>query len=152
MELSIRPATAADIQRLAEMNRQLANDERSRNSMSVAALAVRMEKWLNEDWNVVLFEEQSKVAGYSVFQIGSDYYDPAIPEVHVRQFFIVRERRCRGLGRQAFGLLINTVFPPGAQIHLDVLATNPRGRRFWESLGFQHYSTAMRLGQSHGNG
>ncbi len=49
MELTIRPATVADVQLLAEMNRQLADDERSRNSMTVAALAVRMEKWLSED-------------------------------------------------------------------------------------------------------
>lgn len=119
--------------------------------MTVAALAARMEKWLSEDWKAVLFEQQSRVVGYSVFQFGSDYYDPTIPEVHLRQFFIVRDHRSLGLGRQAFTLLMNTVFPPRSQVHLDVLATNPRGHRFWESVGFQHYSTAMRLGQSHGN-
>jgi GNAT superfamily N-acetyltransferase len=145
MDLTVRPATPADIQLLAEMNRQLCDDERSRNNMTVAALAVRMEKWLNEDWKAVLFEQQAKIVGYSVFRFGSDYYDPAIPEVHLRQFFIVRECRSRGLGHQAFGLLATTVFPPGAHIHLDVLATNPRGHHFWESVGFQHYSTAMRL-------
>ena len=42
MDLILRPATLADLQLLAEMNRQLADDERSRNRMSVAALVVRM--------------------------------------------------------------------------------------------------------------
>src|SRR5688572_20835173 len=112
MELTIRPATIADAQLLAGMNRQLADDERSRNRMSVAALAVRMERWLSEDWKAVVFEEQGKPVGYSVFQIGSDYYDPSIPEVYVRQFFIVRDRRGCGVGRQAFDLLTRTIFPP----------------------------------------
>ena len=152
MDLTIRPATAADVQLLAEMNRQLCDDERSRNNMTVAALAVRMEKWLNENWKAVLFEQKSKLVGYSVFQIGSDYYDPSTSEVHLRQFFIVRECRSQGVGRRAFDMLKATVFPPGSQVHLDVLTTNPSGQRFWEAVGFQQYSTAMRLGQSHGNG
>jgi GNAT superfamily N-acetyltransferase len=145
MELTIRTATVADAPRLGGMNRHLCDDERSRNRMSVAALVVRMERLLSEGWRAVLFQEQSNPIGYSLFRIGSDNYDPAIPEVYIRQFFIVRERRNRGVGRQAFTLLTTSVFPPGSQIHLDVLATNPRGRLFWESVGFQHYSTALRL-------
>lgn len=146
MDLILRPATLADSPLLAEMNRQLADDERSRNNMTVAALAVRMEKWLSEDWQAVLFEQQSQIVGYALFQVGADYYDPAIPEVHLRQFFIARQHRRQGLGGQAFRLLVSTVFPAGSQIHLDVLATNPGGQRFWESVGFQQYSTAMRFG------
>ena len=145
MELTLRTATISDCQLLAEMNRQLADDECSRNAMTVAALAVRMKKWLSEDWKAVLFEEQTKPVGYSVFQIGTDYYDPKIPEVYIRQFFIVRDRRNCGLGRRAFDLLVITVLPLNANLHLDVLATNPNGYRFWESLGFTPYSTAMRL-------
>lgn len=152
MELSVRPATVADVQLLAEMNRQLCDDERSRNNMAVAALAVRMEKWLSENWQAVVIEERFASVGYAVFQIGSDYYEPAIPEVHLRQFFIVREHRSRGIGRRAFDILRTTMFPLGSQVQLDILTTNLSGQRFWESLGFQQYSTAMRLGQSHGIG
>ena len=145
MDLTLRPATAADVQLLAEMNRQLCDDERSRNPMTIAALAARMEKWLSEGWQAVLFQEPSQIVGYALFQIGADYYDPAIPEVYIRQFLIQREQRNRGLGRQAFDLLARQCFPTGAQVHLDVLATNPAGQRFWESLGFIPYSTALRL-------
>jgi ribosomal protein S18 acetylase RimI-like enzyme len=145
VDLTLRPATAADVQLLADMNRQLCDDERSRNPMTIAELAVRMEKWLSEDWQAVLFQEPSQVVGYALFQIGADYYDPVVPEVYIRQFFIRREHRSRGLGRQAFDLLARQCFPTGARVHLDVLATNPNGQRFWESLGFQSYSTALRL-------
>ena len=148
MNLSIRPAKSADLQLLAEMNRHFCDDEGSRNRMSVAELAVRMGKWLAGDWEAVLIEDQSKTVGYAVFRIGRDDYDPSIPEVYIRQFFIAKELRGRGLGRQAFGLLRQTVFPASSQVHLEVLASNPGGQRFWEKLGLQPYSVAMRLEKS----
>jgi GNAT superfamily N-acetyltransferase len=145
MTITVRAATAADSQLLAEMNSQLTRDEGSRNPMDVPQLATRMEKWLSTEWQAVLFEHEHSTIGYSVFQIAADYYDPSIPEVHLRHFFIVPERRRRGLGRKALQLLIESAFPSAAHIYLDVLATNPRGKQFWESMGFQPYSLAMRL-------
>jgi ribosomal protein S18 acetylase RimI-like enzyme len=152
VELAIRPATAADVPLLAEMNRQLCDDEGSRNRMSVAELAVRMQQWLAGDWQAVLFEGPIQTVGYAVYRLGRDDYDPAVLEAYVRQFFIQRELRGRGLGRRAFGLLTTTTFPPGSQIHLEVLASNPRGQHFWESLGFQLYSAALRLTPRIGEG
>ena len=145
VNLTLREATDADLDCLGSMNRQMCDDEGSRNPMSAAEMAVRMRSWLSNEWRGVLFEIEGRVVGYSVFHIGADYYNPAFPEVHLRQFFIARDVRGRGLGRLAFGLLRSEWFPADAQIHLDVLAANPRGERFWESLGFQKYSTAMRI-------
>ncbi len=145
MDITVRSATVADVDLLGQMNRQLADDEQSRNPMSVASLAERMKKWLGEDWQAAVFEEQNQPIGYALFQIGHDYYDSSIPEVYVRQFFIARRQRGQGKGRQAFTLLIEKVFPAGSHVHLDVLATNPRGAQFWASLGFQPYSTAFKL-------
>lgn len=144
MDLFLRPATLADAPLLGAMNRQLADDEQSRNSLAVPALTARMEKWLSEDWQAVVIENHAQPIGYALFQIGHDYYDASIPEVYIRQFFIAREQRGQGVGRQAFDTLLAKIFPPGAHVHLDVLATNPRGARFWDSLGFQAYSTALR--------
>jgi GNAT superfamily N-acetyltransferase len=144
MQLTIRAATLADARLLGEMNRQLADAEQSRNALSVGALARRMEEWLSADWRGVLFEIP-EVVGYCIFQIGSDYYEPTIPEVYVRQFFIAADQRGLGLGRRAFELLRTTEFPPESRIHLDVLATNPPGQRFWQSVGFEPYSVAMRF-------
>lgn len=145
MELTYRYATGEDIGALGAMNRQLADDEGSRNPMSVEALTARMEKWLSEGWQAVLFLANHQTIGYALFKLGHDYYDPAIPDVYVRQFFIARDRRRQGIGRQAFRLLTKACFPAGSHIYLDVLATNPRGQQFWAALGFQAYSHAMRL-------
>lgn len=144
MELTLRPATLADASLLGAMNRQLGDDEHSRNSLDVPALVARMEKWLSEDWQAVVIESPSRAIGYALFQIGHDYYNATIPEVYVRQFFIARDQRGQGIGRRAFDMLLRDVFPPGAHVHLDVLATNPRGARFWETLGFHPFSTALR--------
>jgi GNAT superfamily N-acetyltransferase len=65
--------------------------------------------------------------------------------VYIRQFFIAASHRRRGLGRACFERLRSEQFPPGARIHFDVLTLNPDGQRFWQSLGFQPYSLAMRL-------
>ncbi len=149
MELTLQHATIADAPVLAAMNRQLADDERSRNPMTVDALTTRMEKWLGEGWQAVLFLNGSQtIVGYALFQIGHDYYDASIPEIYVRQFFIARDRRRHGIGRRAWAMLSKEVFPSGSHIHLDVLATNPGGRHFWASLGFQPYSMALRLAPS----
>lgn len=149
MAITIRSATVADADLLGQMNRQLADDEQSRNPMSAASLAERMTKWLSEDWQAVIVEEENQPIGYALFQISHDYYAPSIPEVYVRQFFIARQQRGQGKGRQAFTLLIEEVFPKGSHVRLDVLATNPGGSQFWLSLGFQPYSTALRLSPRH---
>ncbi len=99
MELALQHATVADAPVLAAMNRQLADDERSRNSLTVEALATRVEKWLGEGWQAVLFLDGSQTIGYALFQIGHDYYDASVPEVYIRQFFVARDRRRQGIGR-----------------------------------------------------
>jgi len=128
------------------MNRELADAEQSRNPLSVEELTVRMEKWLSEGWQAVLFEIDGgrKVVGYAVFQIGRDYYEPAIPEVYIRQFYITEQHRRQGLGRRAFALLVAEQLPAGSRVHLDVLSHNARAQEFWASLGFRPYSVAMR--------
>jgi GNAT superfamily N-acetyltransferase len=63
--------------------------------------------------------------------------------VYLRQFFIERDARGRGLGTEALALLTKTRFPPGAQITVDVLASNPQGERFWAKAGFTAYARTM---------
>jgi demethylmenaquinone methyltransferase/2-methoxy-6-polyprenyl-1,4-benzoquinol methylase len=56
-----------------------------------------------------------------------------------------RNFRGQGLGQAAFTQFQAEYFPPGARITLDVLANNPRGRRFWEKLGFSSHHENLRL-------
>ena len=161
MRFSLRTASGADLPYLAQMNQQLIQDEGSRNPMNVAQLEARLRGWLDSgEWTVDVVETEDegrttgeegirntphalRIIGYAVYQQRADDYEPSQPVVYVRQFYIERERRGQGLGRRAFAQLAKERFPPGATLVLDVLATNPRGRQFWESLGFHTYCTTM---------
>ena len=145
MPLLIRPATKSDLPILAQMNRRLIEDEGSRNPMSIAELQNRMGEWLGDEWQVDLFSEGDTVVGYAVYQFRKDIYKPDEVMVYLRQLYIERDRRRRGLGSRAFKLVAQTRFPAGCRIEVDVLASNPRGAKFWAQVGFQPYCTTLWL-------
>lgn len=145
LPLTSRPAQAGDLDELARMNRALIEDEGSRNPMTPAELRERMRRWLEDEaWQAVVFENAEEVVGYAVYRVEPDSFDPARPAVYLRQLFIRREHRRQGCGRAAFRQLTTHHFPAGAEVTLDVLATNPRGLAFWEAAGLAPYATVMR--------
>lgn len=69
--------------------------------------------------------------------------------MYLRQFFIVRDRRRQGLGRNAFEMLCREILPPGTDITLEVLERNPAGLAFWQALEFGAYArTLVRKGST----
>ncbi|GMV96025.1 MAG: hypothetical protein AMXMBFR83_03940 [Phycisphaerae bacterium] len=142
--IELRPAGGADVPALAAMNHQLIRDEGSRNSMTPAELAHRMRGWLRDGWSADLVVISGEVIGYLVYQARRDEYVPARCEVHVRQFYIQPEHRRRGIGRLAFEKAVRSRFPSGATLVLEVLETNPQGRRFGEALGFKSHSMTLK--------
>jgi GNAT superfamily N-acetyltransferase len=143
MTLAIRAATDDDLTLLARMNKHLIEDEGSRNPMSIEQLRQRMRGWLGGDWKIDLFVEEDAVVGYAVYQFRQDEYLPDKTIVYLRQMYIERDQRSRGLGSRAFELLTQTRIPADCPIVIDVLATNPRGAKFWSQVGFQPYCTTM---------
>ncbi len=132
-----RQATEDDIGTLAKLNRQLIQDEGSRNRMTLGALEVRMRSWLQGSYGAVLFYlQETPPVAYAVYRD-----EPG--GVYLRQFFVDRLYRRRGVGRQAMYLLLHEIWAPEERIILDVLAHNERGRAFWQSLGFQEYAITM---------
>jgi len=127
------------------MNRCLIEDEGSRNPMSIAELQNRMGEWLRGEWRVELFTEGDTAVGYAVYQFRKDIYKPDEVVVYLRQLYIERDKRSRGLGSRAVKLLAQTRFPAGCRIEVDVLASNPRGAKFWAQVGFQPYCTTLWL-------
>lgn len=140
-----REATEADVPLLARMNRRLIEDEGSPNPMSLEQLQSRMEGWLRDGWQVLLFDAEAGCVGYTLFQQRRDDYLPEKPVIYVRHFFIESEHRGSGLGSRIFSLLKEQRFPRPCTVVLEVLATNPRGLHFWESQGFQPYCTTLKL-------
>ena len=126
-----------DLGLLAELNRQLIEDEGHPNPMSVAELEKRMRAWLVRTYTAVLFLEEADVVGYALYR--SD--DAGI---FLRQFFICRGERRRGRGCAAMQLLLARLWPPGSTVTLEALCSNQAAIGFWRSLGFRDYALTLR--------
>jgi GNAT superfamily N-acetyltransferase len=143
--MTIRPATDRDVESLTNMNHQLVKDMVVAENWSHDVYRNRFGEWVaGAEWSVDLFEEDSDIVGYSVYQPRPDYYDETQMVIYIRQFFIERNHRRSGIGRSAFDHLFESRFPEHDGLALDVLSTNPEGMKFWEALGFDTYFTAMK--------
>ena len=143
----MREAKEEDIAKIAAMNQRLVEDERSGNPFSETQYRQRIADWLaGAEWELVLFSDSAgTTVGYSVYRLQKHEYYQDRPAVYLRQFFIDRPFRGRGLGRAAFLQLESERFG-NREVSLDVLATNPDGRRFWEKMGFRKYYVSMKKG------
>ena len=131
-----RFACLDDVAILAEMNRQLIEDEGHRNSMTVEELDDRMRRWLLTDYQAVVFQQGTEALGYALFKQEPDW-------LYLRQFFVRREKRRQGIGRNAITWLLKNVWRDAKRIRLDVLVGNSAAIQFWRSVGFADYCLTM---------
>jgi GNAT superfamily N-acetyltransferase len=160
--LTFRVAAAADFPQLASWNKQLIEDEGHDNTMSLEELVVRMRNWLTTEYQALIFQEPAISAdsalpksqwipagarprmlesGAGMTGVGSAPVAYALlrdtPEwVHLRQFFVARDRRRRGIGARAVALLRDSVFPPDKPVIVEAMAWNHHALSFWRAVGF----------------
>jgi GNAT superfamily N-acetyltransferase len=135
--MEFRYGVEADAPLLADINRQLIEDEWDGGGMSLERLEARMRRWLAEDdYRAVLFLEHGETVAYSLVSIDDD-------SAFIRHFFVLHEHRGKGVGRRAMEILLRDIVPPEARITLDVLASNQGGHQFWRSVGFSDYAIRM---------
>jgi len=142
--MTIRIAQRSDAAALARMNGELIRDEGHRNPMSVAELEARMAKWLEGEYQAVLFEEDGTALGYALFKREPEW-------IYLRQFYVERGRRRRGLGREALGRLRAEFWRDAPRVRLEVLVGNAAGIAFWRAVGFRDYALTMELEPNKGN-
>ena len=133
-----RMATVNDALLLAGMNHQLIQDEGHRNPMSVPELADRMRDWITSDYSAILFESGSEVIAYALYREEKD-------SIYLRQFFVCRELRRSGIGRQCINILFSKVWTQDKRISVDVLTRNTGGISFWRSVGFSDYCLTLEI-------
>lgn len=135
--MEYRLATADDAPLLADVNRQLIQDEWGGGGMSLERLEERMRRWITEgDYTAVLFLEDGQTVAYSLVSVDED-------SAFIRHFFVLHEHRGRGVGRRAIEVLFRDVIHPTMRVTLDVLASNHGGLAFWRSVGFRDYAVRM---------
>ena len=138
--MNIRHATLDDIPQLAELNRQLQEDERTPKLMTNHELAIRMTGWLNADYQAILFELAGAVVAYAVYRAGEDEDD-----LYLRQFHVSRSHRRRGMGREALALFREQVVKPGQSLTLEAYVHNEEAIAFWRAIGFQDHTLSFRI-------
>lgn len=148
MMLRLQSAGREDLHILAEMNKQLIEDESSSNSMGIQELEERMREFFENNWGMDLIMKEDAIIGYALYQYQEDSFHRGEKQVYLRQYFIRREYRNMGYGIAGIDLLRKTRFKDVRKIELDVLEKNPEGKRFWDRAGFRAYYTNMRLENS----
>lgn len=150
MENLLQAASIEDARDLAEMNRMLIEDEGSDNPMTIDELEARIKNWLeNNIYQAVFITRNDEIVGYLLYKEERDEYDREQFNILIRQFFIKRTYRRRGIGRSAFEQVVHALFSPDATIVLEVINSNIQGRTFWERLGFEPFYTTYRRRVNH---
>lgn len=139
-----REATTADIPLLARMNAALIEDEGHQNPMELHELGQRMHNWLAGAYTAVIIEDQGTPVAYALYRRADDGWDGN--GIYLRQFFVERATRRRGIGRACIDLLQQQVWPQGTRITLETLLHNHCALEFFKSLGFREYAMSLELG------
>ena len=136
-----------DVLLLAEMNRELTEDEGHQNRFqSDEWFRERMEKFLQGGYQAILFEEEGKVLGYALYRDHPEQEET----IYLRQIFIRRPFRRRGYGREALGILLNEIWRHCKTVKVEVLSDNKAARLFYESMGFKEYCVELELDRPRG--
>lgn len=137
-QIRFRVAAPVDAELLGRLNSQLIRDEGHRNPMSVSELVERMRAWLEGGYAAVIAEELGSTIGYALFRREPDH-------VYLRQLFVQREARRRGIGRSIVQWLIENGGQEVARLRIEVLVGNEAAKSFWKSIGFHEYCVTMEL-------
>jgi predicted acetyltransferase len=68
--------------------------------------------------------------------------------VYLRQYFVARDFRRRGIGGQAIRVLAEEVWPADKRIKVNVLIWNRPALEFWRAVGFVDYLITLEMERS----
>src|SRR6185312_14223677 len=125
--LIFRRATLDDCRPLAELNHQLILDEGHRNKMTVPELEQRMRDWLQAGYAALIFEDKSEIVAYALYREEPE-------ELYLRQLFVARSRRRKGIGRKAIEILRTQLWPKDKRLTVSVLVNNTAAVAFWRAV------------------
>jgi predicted acetyltransferase len=136
--VNFRRATSNDCALLAELNHQLIRDQGHRNPMTVPELEQRMRGWLESEYSAIIFEDGNETVAYALYREQAE-------EIYLRQLFVLRNRRRRGIGRQAIEILRSQIWPRNKRLTVEVLVKNTAAVDFWRAVGYADYSLMLEM-------
>ena len=131
-------ANESDLDILAQWNHQLIRDEGHRNPMTVSQLRDRMRQWIAGDYTAVMFDKDGEPFAYALFRESEH-------EIYLRQLFVKRENRNRGIGKEAVRILKEEIWTQSKRLTVDVLTGNKAAIAFWHSVGYKDYCLTLEI-------
>ncbi len=137
-ELKFRFATESDVSWLAKMNQELILDEGHRNKMTLTELEQRMSDFLQNEYDAVIASFRQNDIGYALYRQDPDC-------LYLRQIFITKKMRRKGIGRKFIEWLKNNPWKDCKRIRTDVLVDNIVGIDFWKAVGLKEYCITLEM-------
>jgi GNAT superfamily N-acetyltransferase len=136
--MDYRLAGPSDLATLVAANERLLADEEHPKRYSEQQLRALWEAWLKEGFRAVLFEESGALVAYALYRLSDD-------GIYLKQFYVERDQRRSGAGREAFEYLRDEIWAPGIRVYVDSLWHNTAAIDFWREMGFREYSLTLEL-------
>ena len=127
--MEIVKAELTDVDRLAELNKCLIEDEQHPNPMNIAELTERMEEWLTTDYICYVVREKGRIIAYCLYRDDGGHY-------YMRQLYVDRGHRRKGIATQLLDWLYEHIWID-KKVRLDVLAHNENAVAFYQRYGFR---------------
>jgi ribosomal protein S18 acetylase RimI-like enzyme len=128
VNIRLEPARLKDLDALVEMNQSLIRDEQYDRAPPPGHLVERWRQFFDNGYRIFLIYMDRLVAGYCVV------HDRQQPK-YLRHFYVKEEYRRKGVGRRAFGLLLEALNVE--EVDAEVMCWNAGGIAFWKALGFR---------------
>lgn len=106
--------------------------------MALAELRERMRGWLAGEYRAVVFLDKGQAVAYALYRESEN-------EVYLRQMLVSRDRRRRGIGRQAVEILRTRIWPSTKRLTVEVLTRNTAAVDFWRAVGYKDYSLTLEI-------
>ena len=106
-------AVLRDADILAELNKELIEDEQHPNPMNIAQLTERMREWLATDYICYMAKEKGSIVAYCLYRDDEFYY-------YMRQLYVDRAHRRKGIATRLLDWLYENVWTD-KKVRLDVL-------------------------------
>jgi predicted acetyltransferase len=93
---------------------------------------------LEGNYTATLFEIGEHVVAYALWRDEPDW-------LYLRQFFVARGHRRRGIGTRAVRMLNDEVWPTEKRVRVNVLIGNQPGLEFWRAVEFADYLITLEM-------
>lgn len=106
--------------------------------MTVSELEQRMKGWLVSEYAAMIFENAGEVVAYALYR-----EQPA--EIYLRQLFVLRNQRRKGIGKEAVEILRSKIWPKNKRLTVEVLVKNEKAVAFWRAVGYKDYCLTLEI-------